>query len=264
MTMVPTEDQFRDLQNTLKETLVDAGTIADVVFSVAENVPVFERETEYVSLHNDNNYAFYHGDIVSTDGHTAAVGDWQKVANEYMVAQSTAKWAKWHRDDYMVGALARFNNNAGQLTDSAKGLADKFGLKQNCNNPFMNTIAQLVEVVHILERSIQLIDELLTTGIKQEKAVSKPRAGVGAAAVEAPRGILFHKYQFDENGLCEAADLCIPTNQNHASIQNDFEKLVPEIIDEGEEAVRQKLEMLVRAYDPCVSCSTHMLDVKFI
>jgi coenzyme F420-reducing hydrogenase alpha subunit len=192
------------------------------------------------------------------------VHDWEKVANEYMVAQSTAKWAKWHRDDYMVGALARFNNNADQLTDSAKGLADKFGLKQNCNNPFMNTIAQLAEVVHILERSTQLIDELLTMGIKQEKVISKPTAGVGAAAVEAPRGILFHKYQFDEKGLCEAADLCIPTNQNHASIQKDFEKLVPEIIDEGEDAVRQKLEMLIRAYDPCVSCSTHMLDVKFV
>jgi coenzyme F420-reducing hydrogenase alpha subunit len=79
-----------------------------------------------------------------------------------------------------------------------------------------------------------------------------------------PRGILFHEYEFDKKGECTAADICIPTNQNHANIQKDFEKLVPEIIHEGEKAVRQKLEMLVRAYDPCISCSTHLLEVKFV
>ena len=74
----------------------------------------------------------------------------------------------------------------------------------------------------------------------------------------------FHEYEFDSKGKCVSADICIPTNQNHASIQEGFEKIVPEIIDEGEDAVRQKLEMLVRSYDPCVSCSTHMLDVRFV
>ncbi len=86
----------------------------------------------------------------------------------------------------------------------------------------------------------------------------------GSGCVEAPRGILFHEYEFDKNGKCVAADICIPTGQNHANIQKDFEKLVPEIIHEGQDTVRQKLEMLVRAYDPCISCSAHMLEVKFV
>ncbi len=96
------------------------------------------------------------------------------------------------------------------------------------------------------------------------RAASKPKAGKGAGCVEAPRGILFHEYEFDSAGKCVAADICIPTNQNHANIQKDFEKLVPEIIDEGEDAVRLKMEMLVRSYDPGISCSTHMLNVQFV
>ncbi len=263
-TRVPTEQQLRELGQTLKDTMADIGTIADVVYSVAGEVPAFERETEYVSLREPSVYAFYGGQIVSTDGYTAEVSDWESVANEYIVDQSTAKWAKWHRDSYAVGALARFNNNFSQLGDSTKGLAEKFGLKQGCCNPYMNTIAQLVECVEIAESSLRIIDELLTNGIAAEKISVKPQAGEGTAAIEAPRGILFHRYEFDDKGNCVTANLCIPTNQNHANIQMDFEKLVPEIIEQGQDAVRHKLEMLVRAYDPCVSCSTHMLDVQFV
>jgi coenzyme F420-reducing hydrogenase alpha subunit len=191
------------------------------------------------------------------------VKNWQKVANEYMTEQSTAKWAKWHRESYMVGAIARFNINADLLCDEAKQTAKMFSLKKGCCNPYMNTIAQLVECVHLFHASIKLIDRILTKGLVSEKVKVKVRAGRGAGCTEAPRGILFHEYEFDKNGKCIAADMCIPTNQNHANIQKDMEKLVPQIIDEGEDAVRQKLEMLVRAYDPCISCSTHMLDIRF-
>ena len=267
-TKIPTEKQFRELLDTLKKTLGDLGTIAQVVLSVTDNIPEFERDTEYISLKQTNppTYTFYHGDITSTDsnGKTVAIKDWHKVTNEYVVEQSTAKWTKWHRDAYAVGALARFNNNAELLSDGAKNVAKTFGLEKGCCNPFMNTVAQLIECVHVVETSITMIDELLTKGLKEEKINSKPKSGKGAGCVEAPRGILFHEYEFDNNGNCVAADICIPTNQNHANIQKDFEKLVPEIIDEGQDAVRQKLEMLVRSYDPCISCSTHMLDVKFV
>jgi sulfhydrogenase subunit alpha len=238
-TKIPTEKEFRQLQETLKETLKDLGTIAGVVLSVAGNIPKFQRETEYVK-------------------------DWHKVTNEYVVAQSTAKWAKWHRDAYAVGALARFNNNAELLTDGAKKVAKMFSLEKGCCNPFMNTVAQLAEAVHVVEISIQMIDELLTKGLKTENVKTTPKAGKGSGCVEAPRGILFHEYEFDKKGNCVAADICIPTNQNHANIQKDFEKFVPEIIDEGEDAVRLKMEMLVRSYDPCISCSTHMLNVQFV
>ncbi len=267
-TKIPTEQQLRDLQARLKETLNDLETVAEALLSVAKNIPSFERETEYVSLKETgpDNYTFYHGDITSTDnnGDTVPVDDWHSVANEYVSEQSTAKWARWHRKSYAVGALARFNNNAQLLYPAAQKTAKMFDLKKGCCNPYMNNIAQLVECVHVVETSIEIIDQVLGDGLKLEEPNVKPRAGKATGCVEAPRGILFHEYEFDEKGICIASDICIPTNQNHANIQHDFEKLVPMILDEGEDSVRQKLEMLVRAYDPCISCSTHMLDVKFV
>ena len=267
LTKIPTEKQLRELQEKLKNSMTDLTAVAEAVLSVAGNIPDFTRETEYVSLKQDNppTYTFYHGDITSDqyDG-TVKINDWKTVANEYVSDQSTAKWTKWHMDSYAVGALARFNNNAELLCGPAKDVAKLFGLKKGNCNPFMNTVAQIVESVHVVQESIKLIDELLTKGLKAETVKSSPKAGKASGCVEAPRGILFHEYEFDKNGNCVAADICIPTNQNHANIQKDFEKFVPEIIDEGEDAVRLKLEMLVRSYDPCISCSTHMLDVQFV
>ena len=268
LTRIPTEQQFRDLQQRLKDCVKDLNAVVEVVLSVAGAIPRFERPTEYVSLRQDDPaaYTFYHGQIASTDcDGTVPINDWKTVANEYVCDQSTSKWCKWHRDAYAVGALARFNNNADLLSPMAKEVAKRFGLKKGCANPFMNTVAQLVEVGHVVETSIQMIDGLLTKGLKQEKVKAKPkRAGKASGCVEAPRGILFHEYEFDKKGRCLAADICIPTGQNHANIQKDFEAFVPQILHEGQDAVRQKLEMLVRSYDPCISCSTHALEVTFV
>jgi len=267
LTRIPTAQQLVELREKLEGCVTDLAAVAETVLSVAEMIPAFTRETEYVSLRQDNpsTYTFYHGDIASTDyDGTVPVNDWKTVANEYVSDQSTAKWTKWHRDSYAVGALARFNNNGEFLSPLAKDVAKMFGLRKGCCNPFMNSIAQLAEAVHVVEVSKALIDELLTKGLKEEKVRVSPKAGKGSGCVEAPRGILFHEYEFDRRGNCVGADICIPTGQNHANIQKDFEKFVPEILSEGEDAVRLKLEMLVRAYDPCISCSTHMLSVQFI
>jgi sulfhydrogenase subunit alpha len=266
---IPTEKQLKELKTTLEATIKDLGVIAGAVLSVAGNIPNFTRDTEYVSLTHLDHYTFYHGDITSNDfkGKTVSVQDWQKVANEHVVDQSTAKWTKWHRGSYAVGALARFNNNYEQLCGPAKDVAKMFGLKKGNCNPFMNTVAQIVESVQVVVAALEIIDKLLTKGLLPLNKINVPavgKAGKGSGCVEAPRGILFHQYEFDKNGNCVAADICIPTNQNHANIQKDFEKFVPEIIDEGQDAVRHKMEMLVRSYDPCISCSTHMLDVQFV
>ncbi len=267
LTKFPTDKELRTLLDRLKNCVGDLTAVAEAVLSVAGNIPDFTRETEYVSLKQGTppSYTFYHGDITSTDyAGTVAINDWKTVANEYVNDQSTAKWTKWHRPSYAVGALARFNNNGELLSPMAKDVAKTFGLAKGCCNPYLNNVAQLVECVHVVETSIQMIDELLTKGIKPEKVKVTPKAGKASGCVEAPRGILFHEYEFDRKGHCVGADICIPTNQNHASIQEDFEKLVPEILDEGEDAIRLKMEMLVRSYDPCISCSTHMLDVQFV
>jgi len=275
MTKVPTEQELLGIKAALEDCVPDLVDVCKVVLSVAGNLPAFERDTEYVSLKQTNprykgtlsEYSFYHGDITSTDVNgdgDMPVSKWESVANEYVVAQSTAKWAKWHRESYFSGALARFNNQAELISPLGKTVADMFGLQKGACNPFLNNVAQLAEAAHVVEASLEIIDMLLTKGIKPEKVKVTPKAGRGYAAIEAPRGILFHAYEFDKNGECVWGNCCIPTNQNHANIQADFDKLVPQFMHEGQDALRQKMEMLVRAYDPCISCSTHMLNVEFV
>jgi coenzyme F420-reducing hydrogenase alpha subunit len=139
-----------------------------------------------------------------------------------------------------------------------------FEFKPICFNPFMNNIAQLVEFVHNIEDSIIQVDKLLKKGIKEEKPIKpKKDTGQGVGIVEVPRGILLHDYTI-KNNICTKANCIIPTNQNHANIQHDMEEFVPQILDKSEKEIELNLEMLVRAYDPCISCSTHYLKVKFI
>ena len=263
---LPTEKYLRELKATLEECIPDLKAVAEVVLSVADRLPAFDRPTEYVALVDSPRfYSFYHGGIGTTDSdEIVPAQEFERVANEYVSPQSTAKWCKWHRESYAVGALARFNLNAEHLFPMAAATAKMFGLTKGCCNPYMNNVAQVVELVQVIEHSLQLIDELLTAGIKPELAKSEPREGEGAGAVEAPRGILFHRYAFDKKGICVKANCCIPTNQNHANIQKDFEELVPKYLGEGQDDLRLKMEMLVRAYDPCISCSTHFLNVEFV
>jgi len=262
---LPAEPELRALQAKLKEAVPRLVQVAEAVLALAGKLPDFRRATEYVALVEPGAYTFYHGRIGSSDllG-SVPVGQFESVVNEYVVPQSTAKWCKWHREAYAVGALARFNLNASNLRPLAKKTAAAFGLKPGVCNPFLNTVAQVVETVQVVEHSLELIDGLLEAGIKPEPIVAKARAGEGAAAVEAPRGILFHRYAFDDQGKCLKANLCIPTNQNHANIQKDFEAFVPQILDRPPDEIRLLLEMLVRSYDPCISCSTHCLNVEFV
>ncbi len=263
--MLPTEVELRSLQKELEDTVPRLKVLAEVVASLAGGFPDFSRETEYIGLVNPPTYPFYHGNIGSTDtDEQVPVQEFERVVNEYVSPQSTAKWARWHRDSYAVGSLARFNLNHEHLQPLAKGVAASLGLQPGCCNPYFNNVAQVVEAVQVVERSLQILDEVLTTGIKPELPKVTPRAGVGAGGVAAPRGIQFHRYEFDSQGNCVAANLCIPTNQNHANIQKDFEALVPTIIDREQDEIRLLMEMLVRAYDPCVSCSTHYLNVDFV
>jgi coenzyme F420-reducing hydrogenase alpha subunit len=265
-TKIPSANDLRSLQSKLiNEGLADTKYIAEVVLSLAAMIPVFERETEYISLKSNEEYALYDGQIYSSDCGAYPVSDYLKVTNEFIVAHSSSKHAKFNRSSYMVGALARFNNNYKRLRPLAQSFAEKFGLAAPNYNPYMNTVAQLIEVAHCIENTIDLIDQLLTKGLVDEKPNQNPtRFGRGFGSSEVPRGILFHDYTYDRNGNIEAANCIIPTGQNLANIDDDMKKLVPEIIDESKEQITHKLEMLVRAYDPCISCSVHMLDVKFI
>ncbi len=261
--MVPHEKTLQDIRNHHRSALEDLKTLAEFVQSLAHKFPYFERETEYVSLSNSLEYALYDGAIKSSDvKDPIPPGDYERVTNEYVDDRSTAKWTRFNRDAYAVGALARFNNNHNQLSDTAKAAADQLGLAAPCHNPFMNTLAQVVECVFSVEKTIEHTQWFLDNGIEQEDRRFSVREGRGVGAVDVPRGTLFHDYTYDVKGKCVKANLVIPTNQNHANIQADMEALVPLIKDMPPKEMDLTLEMLVRAYDPCISCSTHCVDLR--
>lgn len=221
--------------------------------------PDFARETEFVSLKADREYPFIGGKLISSDGVIREEDEYLQMTNEFLVPQSTAKWARLSRDSFFVGALARFNNNYLCLSPAAKKIAEELGIHPVCHNPFFNTIAQLVETAHCIEDADRLIQELLDSDVTLEKIDFSVSAGRGVGAVEVPRGILYHEYEYDNKGRIRKANCIIPTNQNHANIQYDLEELVAKYhkMGWGSQEIEKLAQILVRAYDPCVSCSVH-------
>ncbi|MFC1498948.1 Ni/Fe hydrogenase subunit alpha [Verrucomicrobiota bacterium] len=263
------EEELKKLKQSIIDIVPTVTDLYQLLGELAVNIPDFTRETEYVALVDDFEYGLYDGKIgcLMPDGSKQLidVSEYKSVTNEWVSPLSTAKHCKHNMDSYMAGALARINHNYDQLHPEAVKIAEGLGFKAPCFNPYMNSVAQFIEMVHSAYISLGYIDQLLEMGIQDEKPVKPEKFGKGAGSTEVPRGILFHEYEYDNDGFCISGNCIIPTNQNHANIQKDMDKLVPEMIeaDKDEKAMELTLEMLVRAYDPCISCSTHYLDVTF-
>jgi len=261
-THYPSAEQLTALRERLEAARTDVDLTVELFQTLS--IPAFERDTEYIALHKEDEYCFIDGVIASTDGGSWPVESYRDVTNEYLVPHSSAKHTRNQRESYMVGALARFNINHDKLHPKAQAAATALGLKPKCVNPYMNTVAQVVEIVHCVEDSIRLIDQLLERGITWEQPAPPARlSGEGVGACDVPRGTLFHNYVI-EDGVVVGANCIIPTGQNLANIEADMRALVPTILDRQPQEITLALEMLVRAYDPCISCSAHMLDVKFV
>jgi sulfhydrogenase subunit alpha len=222
-------------------------------------MPDFTRQTEFISLCNGTSYPAIGGRLVSTDGVDREENDYLLMTNEYTRDFSTSKFTRLSRDTSVAGALARFNNNYSLLHPKAKETAAILALKPVCHNPFMNNIAQLVECVHILEDAEKLINKLLDMELREIKTPYMPKAGAATGAVEAPRGILYHHIETNAAGKVVKADCVIPTTQNNGNIHADLWAITEQAIREGKnDRETEKLcEMVVRSYDPCISCSVH-------
>lgn len=256
-TMLPTKEELEGLQNRLELATSDLKAAADIVASFS--FPDFQRETEYVSLCGESDYPFIGGSLVSSDGVRKKEEEYREMTNEYQVEQSTSRWSRLSRQSFAVGALARTNNNGALLHPAAGKLAQRFNLLPACRNPFLNTAAQLVECVHVVEDARNIIDRLLGAPWQEPRGEIEAREAQGVGAVEVPRGILYHMYAFDMQGRITRADCVIPTSQNHGNIQLDLEQLTSELAGAGvsDKDIEKHAAMLVRAYDPCISCSVH-------
>jgi len=228
VTVMPCSDELLDLRGELEHSLDDLAATVDLVKSF--ELPEFVRETEFVSLKAEDGYPFFGDRVISTDGVECDAANYLEVANEYVDANNTSKWTHLSRGSYVVGAL-----------------------------PFMCNVAQLVECIHCTHEAMDLIDELIATQPGELTAPVEPKSGQGVGAVEAPRGILFHDYEYNHEGRIVRANCVVPTTQNNANIHRDLSSLVTYFVKQGisDEALELKCSMLVRSYDPCISCSVH-------
>jgi coenzyme F420-reducing hydrogenase alpha subunit len=252
---VPNKNELKKLREDMSDRVSDAEKAVELFKTL--KIPDFIRETEFVSLKGEESYPWIGGRLISTDGVLKNENDYLTMTNEYKEDFTTSKFTKLSRKSFAVGALARINNNYEFL--KAKDVAETLGLKPVTHNPFMNNIAQLVECVHVMVESLEMLDELLDDNLDEICAEYDVKEGEGVGAVEVPRGILYHHYRVNEKGQIEKANCIIPTTQNNANIHYDLAALVEQAVDNGKQdtEVKKLCEMLVRSYDPCISCSVH-------
>ena len=255
----PAAGELRALRDPLQRAR-DAAVRA-VRWAAGLEFPAFERDYEFVALRHHDEYPMNEGRIVSSAGIDTDAHGYEDHFEERQVAHSTALHSAIRgRGPYLVGPLARLNLNAGTLRPAALSLLGEIGLALPCRNPFMSILARGIEVVHALDLAIALIDGYVAPDPPHREV--EPRAGAGFGATEAPRGLLWHRYAFDDRGLVRAARIVPPTSQNQPSIEADLREFAQHHLDLSDDALRARCEQAIRNYDPCISCSTHFLSLE--
>ena len=164
----------------------------------------------------------------------------------------------------MVGALSRLAINGNRIGGLARWAWDELKLAYPCSNILLNNIAQAIEMIFSVERALHIVENLIETGIRPEPPISyRVRACEGSAATEVPRGILFYSYRMDELGRIAAADVITPTAQNLDNAEDQMRAVLNRGLKEGvdDSSLQERLAVVARAYDPCISCSVHVVRV---
>ncbi len=224
--------------------------------------PVFTRSRRLVALRHPSEYPLNEGRIVSTDGLDLAPADWDRAFREEQVATSTALHAR-ARDGgvYLLGPIARLALGGDRLHPLAVEALRRTGLRGEIQaNIFRSIVGRAVELLHAAAEARDLIAAYRPPDVPL--VAWSPRPGRAAWATEAPRGLLFQRYEVDERGLVSDAQIVPPTSQNQAAIEADIAAFAPAVLDLPHAAATRRLEQLIRSYDPCISCAAHFLDLR--
>lgn len=259
----PDTEQLIELRRGLLQAVADAETTIGI-FAGLPPVEFCRTDTSFAALRAPSLYGYYEGDEIDflTGGETASYhcSRYREFTNERAVTHSHAKHSTHNGRPYMVGALARLSLNSGKLSSRAARAIEQLGLELPSPNPMDNNKAQAVELESDVERALGIVESLLDNGIADEGPVPVvPRAGTGTAVTEAPRGILLHSYTYDEAGRIVTADVITPTALNAASVEAHLRAAALDTAPDGDQALSRAMEMIVRAYDPCISCSVHLV-----
>lgn len=261
---IPEQDKLKEQLEKFRKMKKYAVATADLFSKLT--YPKFSRETQAFGLVNKT-HSFYQGKINCVGGICFAEQSYDNIFEEHLKKGSTAKVVLYKNKPFFNGALARLLVNGDSLSKDAKKYLPKIDVK----NPFHNNLAQAIELVHSFDRIIEILEKIK---VHDEKPVNfdvkagRRNAGTaegiarGIAVTEAPRGLLFHDYTYDENGHCMKANIITPTAQNLKQMEEDLKQMLPSLLSKPESVIKKHVEMLIRAYDPCFSCSSHFLEMK--
>ncbi|MCK9530197.1 MAG: Ni/Fe hydrogenase subunit alpha [Gammaproteobacteria bacterium] len=251
----PARGEARDMLHKLKEALPHAEAMVRWVGNL--KVPEVTRDVPSVSLRADDEYPMNYGRIVSDRGLNIDVSEFPQHFQEFQQPHSTALHAHLHGAPYWVGPTPRLNNNLDRLPPSTAKLLGETPVAWPSNNPYHSALARAIELHLAMVEAIRLLEAYDRPPKPHVDVV--PRAGVGSGCTEAPRGILWHRYEMDAQGNVAHATIIPPTSQNQAQMEADMRASVMESLHMSDEGLRLRLESGIRNYDPCISCSTHFL-----
>ena len=253
----------RDLQALLPDLEWGLQASIDTLRLVSSfDFPEFEVPYECVSVKHLDEYPMNEGRIVSSSGLDIAMEEFEQHFQERHMPQSTALHSVMLPEErpYLVGPLPRLNLCFDQLSPTAKREAEACGIEWPSTNNFQSIVARAIEVIDSFEEAIDIVKHYNT-----EPSVCripyKPAAGEGCHATEAPRGLLYHRYRIGDDGLIAEAKIVPPTSQNQGRIEEDLRNYLPQVIQFDDQEATRRCEHLIRNYDPCISCSTHFLEL---
>jgi len=250
-------------RDALQKLIINSKDILDMALELGEffktiKLPDFSRETVYVCLEKGGGYAIYDGDISSNRGLHIPVDKFENNFHELQKQREVIKRIEHDGQSYMVGAIARINNNRSRLREKSFKYVESLGIRFPDYNPFHNIWFQMAEVIHCVEESSRIMMELMHLNLNE--VITKEyqaKLGSGVAAVEAPRGTLYYHVDVDAKGYIRNVNIITPTAQFLSNLEDDISEYIPKIIGLSDTARQRKLRAFIRAYDPCISCAVH-------
>ena len=255
----PTKAEMSEMQQRLEQVLQEAEQL--VHWTASLDLPDAQDAFECVALSHKEEYGMNEGRLLSTQALDITVEEFEQYFAEHQVPYSTALHCLHQGQPYMVGPLARLNLNASTLPDKVQQLIHQTNIHFPSFNSFHSIIARAIEIYYALHEAATILKDYQ---VPEASAASfKPKAGVGYACTEAPRGILWHRYEMDAQGRVVSAKIVPPTSQNQARIEADIKtSLSASLLERTDDDIRLHCEKIIRNYDPCISCATHFLDLR--
>jgi sulfhydrogenase subunit alpha len=254
----PTRRALLDIRRQLEQARADAEET--VRWTSGFEFPDFTQDVVLLALRDPERYAIECGRLATTSGLDFAVAEFDDHVTEFQSPHSHALQAQLtDGTTFAVGPLARFALNYDRLSPIAHDAAVAAGIGPDCRNPFRSIVVRSVETLYAVDEALRLIERYERP--PRPFVPAEPRAATGRGCTEAPRGILYHRYTIDDEGLISDAEIVPPTAQNQRSVEEDLAAFVQARLALPDDELQWACEQAIRNYDPCISCATHFLDL---